>query len=533
MLKKEIVDNLTVLSRMSPKGFKSLYELGVEIGDARGSNSKKEFLEGVRGILNDEEVSALFNLMFNNFYRYGISSDNILKALDVELGDLYEDIEELNSVNYPLIFITLAEFVRGDISKTELLQRYKRMLPENNLTIVDLLFCLLDQDWGVGISISTINKVLGDIVPVFTITRAVSLEADDIDTLEGTYRLEAKLDGTRDFLIVSPNPKYEADIYCMSRNGRLLDIPEATQDILNLVGKYPAAFVNGLVLDGELTIKDSILSDDRTSITGMHNSAIALKSGKNSKLGIDWSQGVSFNAFDILSYDEFFKQWDTKDLNSRRVELENLLSLMPLNCIKLHVSLEVVLPRDLQVVTDFYVWILGEGGEGIILKEVDYAYSFDKNNSGWYKVKDVNTCELKVIGYQLSQDPLLPGALGALICETYDHLVVEIGSGFSLKDRGYESKEVLNGSEYGEEYVLQYTPLKDYDIENWVGKIIEAKYFCVTHTKEVNNNSLFLPRVFTEEDRAKFKRDFGVEYSIIREDKTEADKSSELVGYRA
>lgn len=323
------------------------------------------------------------------------------------------------------------------------------------------------------------------------------------------------------------------DIYCMSRNGRLLDVPEASKDALALAISNPMHCSSGFVIDGELTIKDSVLVTDRGNITGLHNSAIAKKAGKNSSLSENWSRNVTFNAFDILTYKEFFETGTQNTLKTRKENLVKLLGDSETSpvCIKLAFFIESTKEQLQEKTEEAYKKILEAGGEGLIVKDADFLYSFDKENSGWYKVKPRYSCDLRVVGYTLSDDPLLPGGLGALIAETEDGLIrVKIGSGFNLKDRGYYSTEELDSEG---NLVLKYHKIDGYSLDDWIDKIVEMNYFGVTHTKDKDNNSLFLPGAFTEEQRQKYLDETGVEYSIIREDKFVADYAKDLIGFKA
>jgi hypothetical protein len=503
-MKNKIASNLKVIQNLTAENFAHLIGVGASVQTTTKTNKKKEELAKLGWFLDIEQISAVFNLLFNELYTYGISSTDVLSLTDLTLEELYANANPEPVKNR--LFFEFENFQQGLITKAEFKSYLSENLEKLDYPTLDLFLCILDRDWGVGISSSTVNSVFGNIVPVFSVTRATDLKLEEAEFEDKViYFIETKYDGTRDFLIVPPDAKKE-DIYLMSRNARRLLVPEAIEDIWSYVKSYKHT---GFVLDGELTMKDSVLSDERTSITGIHNSAIAESAGKNSKLEEGWSQNVSFNAFDYLTYDEFFMQLDTPALEERKLTLIQLLEHIPRkNCIRLGDFTLCNGELVMQMATEFYTNILSQGGEGIIIKDSRYAYSFDKPNSGWFKVKPVNTCELRVIGIQESDDPELPeGSMGALICQTEcETITVEVGSGFNDSER-----------------------LR----KDWIGKIIEVRYFGVTHANGVNNSSLFLPRVMKDEDRKAIESKTGVEYSVIRLDKTEADYAKDLVGYRA
>lgn len=485
----EKLKDLSILRTFTEQDVIGFYNLSVEAYQTTSGNKKKAILGEQLELVGPDKFKAVMRLVYNSFYTWGVTVKAIEKL--VTLGN-YPELDNIDITYFQEAIDIITSNVENKITNSYMITS----IPWDNLTEPeeDLILSIFSRDLGMGVKPSTINKVLLGAVPVFNITRATDLK--DVQ-LEGEYVIELKLDGTRDFLIVPPNSDGR-DFYVLSRNGRRLDIPEAYEDLRRNMG-HITNFSKGFVLDCELTLKGSEKSEDRTAITGIHNSAIAKVAGKNSTLDEDWSKHVSLNVFDIIPYENFFNSSYGVPHIERRLRLTNMFINGDYNCIQVTGINNVILPRDMSTVTANFDAVIKSGGEGLILKEVNSTYSFDKRNSGWYKLKKVLTCELIVKGYQMSEDTNLPKGMGSLICESScSSMSVKVGTGFNLEDRGYKSiKDGFN---------VSYKELEGYRLDDWVGKIIEVEYFGVSYSDSSELPSLYLPR-----------------YLRVREDKLEAD----------
>lgn len=524
---------------ISPSLIEAMFETSSEIIDTNSSNEKKRVLKDLIITLKKDELSqlkSLLRLMHNDFYRYGVTLSYINKRRAELFGeDAVPSMQELNGYSFFKQAITLLiRFLEGAMSKYDFVDAMLAYEHTNgDYQSNDLLYSIIGRDWGVKLGATTYNSVFKEkFIPIYSVTKAKEISIEDLDSIGepgDNFFIEIKYDGTRDITIVPRDCNSEHDIYTLSSNGRVLYIPEVQKDLYNYLVETDFRYT-GFIIDGELTVKDSVLKTDRGAITGVHNSAIKLAEGMNSKLAPDWSSRVSYNVFDTIGLDDFESGTFTEDtLKERKAQLESMVQAVEMNCIKIaqyaYCSYEDLNEKTVKAFDE----ILSLGGEGLIVKDALSSYSFDRDNSYWYKIKPNHTADLRVIGYQLSEDPLLYGALGALICQTEcGTITVEVGSGFSIMDRGYYRRSYEDGS-------FTYAPIPNYNIENWIGKIIEAKYFSVTHTKTKDNNSLFLPRVELIENRVKYETDYmsgELCAGIVRYDKDKANLASELVGYR-
>ena len=541
MTNEALKNDLEEVKSLSITNIDELYQLSVELYNTNSTKEKTKLLkEFVNNTVNWPGLKSLWRLMFNDFYRYGITEKYILDVMAEHFGGEATDLNNeeycgrgTDSADFLKLITCLERYLNGEKAKKATAIDICAIIYRNcNEKVIDLFMSILKRDWGVGVTGTTFNKLFGEpFIPVFSVTKALEITIDDLDNLgedDDYFFIETKYDGTRDFTIVPYECNSKEDIYTLSSNGRVLYIPAVQNDLWNYL-EYMKFAQTGFVLDGELTVKDSILSEDRGAVTGWHTSAIKLADGMNSKLDKDWSKNVSFNMFDIVDLNDFENNIPTDiPLIDRKKDLEAMMIAVDFNCIKLG-EYDYCSKAELKAKTQLaYDKILAKGGEGLIVKDALCSYSYDRDNSYWWKVKPNSLADLKVIGYQLSDDPKLPGAMGALICQTEcETITVEVGSGFSIYDRGYYRLDNEDGT-------FEYLPIPYYNIDNWIGKIIELKYFGVTHTKTKKNNSLFLPRVELFSKRKKYNTDYmagDLCAGIVRYDKNEANYAKDLKGY--
>jgi DNA ligase-1 len=133
--------------------------------------------------------------------------------------------------------------------------------------------------------------------------------------------------------------------------------------------------------------------------------------------------------------------------------------------------------------TEQYKEIVKVGGEGVICK-TDSIYEC-KRSKNWIKLKEINDCDLKVVGW-IPGEGRRTGYVGGLVCEdSTGTLQVGVGSGFTDADLEMFNDLINSNQLFGKIVAIQY----NLRIQNKFG-----------------HESLFLPR-FIE----------------IRSDKTEAD----------
>lgn len=113
-------------------------------------------------------------------------------------------------------------------------------------------------------------------------------------------------------------------------------------------------------------------------------------------------------------------------------------------------------------------YIVGKGGEGIILRDPDACYQH-KRTDALLKYKKVQTADLRIIGWNEGKGKY-EGAIGSFICETDDHKIQVNVAGMTDDIRWSNPDE-------------------------WIGKIIEVAYFDESKSKVKTSKSLRFPRM--------------------------------------
>jgi len=231
----------------------------------------------------------------------------------------------------------------------------------------------------------------------------------------------------------------------LSRSGKEFHIPNALLKLNDFISV-------GEILDGELLVCDSngIILDRKTG------NGIINKASKNT-ITLDEESSLRFVVWDIVD------ESDTVPYSVRLRTLEN----------KKNVPDNVTIIETYTVNCEDDAIAFGDkmiksGQEGAIIKNINHLWK-PKRSKDIGKIKAVETCDLVVLDV-IEGTGKYSGGLGALVCQTSDGLLsVNVGSGFSDKERGL--------------------PMSD-----WIGKIVEVKYNETISSKSKDTKSLFLPR---------------------------------------
>lgn len=272
-------------------------------------------------------------------------------------------------------------------------------------------FCegLFTKSLKIGCDAKTVNKVIPNLIPTFDIMLGSKFDLNK--TPKETMFFTEKCDGLRCFTSIID------DVVTMkTRQNKII---EGLVDIENNIKELG---LNGYCLDGELI---SIGSDYGT----VYKDTIRKVNNKNKV-----KHGVKYILFDIVPIDEFNNKKGKLKYSERRKILDN---------IKVNEFIEVlpVLYKGDNV--DIALEILDKyrdlGAEGLMCN-LDRPYEF-KRSKTLLKLKVMDTCDLKVIGFEEGQGRL-SGTLGKIICD-YKGFELGVGSGFtdSMRDEIWNNKD--------------------------------------------------------------------------------------------
>lgn len=379
---------------------------------------------------------ALLYFVFNPYIITGISAKKAEKykgKVNLNRFSLFNLIEE-DSKDYSNIQDMFNYFEKHNTGRDEDLIELETWA-QHCSPYQDLVYSIITKDLKLGITSTTINKIYGkNFIPSFNVMLAHKY-FDDPDKLipDGTkFILSTKLDGVRCVLF---NYKEGPEFY--SRQGQIFDgLVELEQEAKNLP--------TGYVYDGELLLN---LQDMESK--DLYRETMRVVSADKEK------HNVIFNCFDILPISDFKKGLYEVPAQSRKESVHTLFSNNKLAHFK---EVETLYSGDDKNQIDYWLnKITSEGGEGLMINVFDSPYEC-KRCKGLLKVKKMQTCDVRVVGYEEGTGQNT-GKLGALKIEFTgpDNNIYncDVGSGFTLEQR--------------EDFWL----IK----ESLIGKIIEVQYF--------------------------------------------------------
>lgn len=259
-----------------------------------------------------------------------------------------------------------------------------------------------------GITASTVNKVLGrEAIPVFQCMLA-NKYFDHLDYLDGkAFAVTEKLDGIRCIAVA----RRGAAPVLYTRQGQEIDgLLEIENELWNMADDLNEDFV----LDGELIVcdREKYASKDQYKRTTM----IVRRDGVKS--------GVILHAFDYLSLNALERRSCDTPYYQRRQKLDAML----MNGKYIKAVPVLYVGKDQAKIMDLLQQQRQNHREGVMVNVLDAFYQF-RRTSDILKVKVMNDCDLKIIGFQ-EGDGKFKGMLGAFIVD-YKGNPVGVGTGIS------------------------------------------------------------------------------------------------------
>lgn len=430
-------------------------EIIKQLKDTASTNQKLQIL---REHKDNFALKWVFKAAYDPLISYFVTSKNVTKS--TYRGDL-----DFNATAFKLIFDKLSN---REVTGHAALDFINENLDYLNESSQNLFLSILDRDLRCGVTATLANKVWPDLIQDWPCMLAMKDEPKNRKKFKFPVFAQVKADAMRCNLIVNTETQ---TVEAFSRNGKSVDClsNQMRSDALMLVGSLESPC---WVLDGELYVDDNGKPASRTISNGIGNKAVrgtVSDEERNSFRMVLW---------DIIPLNVFREEVKSEIYENRFDRLEKLCKAVKPTNLSLIESRIAVSWKEAQ---DFYVDVLTNGGEGLIIKSFDGVWENKRSNSAC-KMKEVIEDEFEIIGIEEGSGKY-KGMLGAFIIASKDHsIIARCGSGFTDSDR------------------------VEYFTENVVGKICTIKYNALIEDKKTKQKSLFLPI-----------------FSIIREDRNEAD----------
>lgn len=410
----------------------------IQIRNTKGLNFK---MYRLRALANDDIFKKILLYTYNPFFLYHIaiippyekSQDNTFT-----LDDMFTLLDNLKSRK--ITGNTAKDYVSNSMS----------MMDDG---LCELFKLILTRDLKMGINVTSINKIIPNLIPSFNVMLADSGKTAREMCRESSWLyIQKKSDGKRCITIVKDDL-----IEFFARSGKEIEtLNDHTPLIDNLSELRKTVFKYDFVLDGELVIinKDGSDADRQYS-----NSLINKKS-----LTKDEIEQFTYIVWDILPLNEFEHDSNKTQYEQRFNTLTSGINneSKALKTIETHIIKEA---SEAIKITNNYI---SSGFEGSIIKTPHHFYE-RKRSKHWMKYKSILDCDLEVIGFNYGKaGTKYESMLGSLDCQTSDGLLkVSVGSGFTDVQRRKITDDII-------------------------GDIIEVQFNKVS--KDVNGDySLFLP----------------------------------------
>lgn len=419
-----------------------------DIQEAKGPKQKMAVLEKHKdNLLLQKTLFVTYNRKFN----YGISSPTIVKLRE------RAKTEEIAPTRFNTIFDLLEELNNNNINNL-LRDEIVRFL-QNNSELAWLYSGMIINDIAIGIGITSINKVIKNLIPTFGVQLAGGFKPELLN--EGEYfTLTEKLNGIR---CVALNTNEMTSRQGKTITGMSIQI-EQLKELRKVVGE-------DYIFDGELIHRNDDNIEDNANFrrtTSIVNSDAETK------------PEIIYRIFDIITSSDFANKKSELIYSERRKKLDALSeTIKELNLANIEIVPALYMGNEQDKIIDYLDEYVNKGKEGIMLNKNDSFY-LCKRHSGILKIKKMKVVDLLVLDVVEGRRNM-QGTLGAVIVD-YKGFTVNVGSGFSKEQR---------------EMFWKYP-------EMIKGRIIEVQYFEETKSKNSDKLSIQFPV---------FKR--------VRDDKTE------------
>lgn len=368
----------------------------------QSTNSKLEKEQ----ILKTNKGNALFLkvlfFLLNPFIVTGLSDKKIYKSLsNVTPKSEFKDCSIEFVMNY------LRENNTGTDQVIANIQRFIYHQPDS---MAEFYIQLFTKSLKLGCDSKTVNKVYGkNFIPTFDVQLA-NKYFEMPQKVEGKdFTITLKVDGMRCVVV-----KENGAVSLFSRQGQPI---EGLVDIENEIRNH---HLDNFILDGELTLLDDggMTSGEQYKQT----LKITRKDGEK--------HDIKLLAFDWLQLSDFQEQNCQMTYSERRSILDNEYSTMQF----IKILPVLYTGKDTTQILSILTKVRDDDQEGIMINLNDAFYEF-KRTSNLLKVKVMQDCDLKIIGFEEGSGRL-SGTLGRINVD-YKGNKLGVGSGFSDSDRTY------------------------------------------------------------------------------------------------
>ena len=412
-----------------------------ELKETSGTNDKIK-------ILKDNINSEFFRFTYqcyNNLIQFYIN-----KISPVTPKDNKEEVGEE-------FFSLLKRLSSRKVTGNAAIEEVKEFLSNYDKETQSILIDLIKKNMKIGISETTINKVLGKkhkySIPDFKVQLANTLKFDNIKKYTGkSYLVSEKMDGIRAIAINS-----EGTLNLYKRSGKPAEHLETLTEQLNILNeKYKERYgVEIRYIDGELFSEDIHFNEIISAVSKTKNT---IKS-ETDKISLTIF-ATDLEDYEMENTDEMLERFDEYKKIIKENNLTNI-KFVDYKLVKLPKNEEECKQKILEINAEY----IEKGYEGTMFRDIHKPYDW-KRSDALLKFKHFFENDFKVIGIEEGKGNF-EGKLGALVCTGNidgKEINFRVGSGFKEEER-----ELIWNNQ-----------------ESIIGKVIEVKYQEVCN--DINGN---------------------------------------------
>lgn len=395
---------------------KTLIKFKLFVTEMTNNNSRKYKQTVLEKYKDDIVIQKYLDIAFNPYTVYGISAKKLSKEIKdppafhpTRVFDLFTYLETNNTgrdKDIAVCYAVLDDVASWDMEAAELLRK------------------LICKDISIGCDAKTINSVIPDLIPSFSVQLA-NKYFDKPEIVEGKeFVITTKIDGGR--------------IIALKENGQVSFFTRAGQKyegLVDLEEEMLRLMPDNVCLDGEITLLNR---GNLTSKEAYKETMKIVRTKDKAK------HGIKMLVFDWMFATDFKRQQCNMPYSHRSTEVEALFSNIDTP------QYFELLPylyhgTDTAKILELLEDQIANGEEGIMINIYDAPYEFKRTNN-LLKVKKMNTLDLEIVGFEEGTGRL-SGTLGAILVRYKKGNIVKVGSGFSddIRDQIWEHQMHYSG----------------------------------------------------------------------------------------
>jgi DNA ligase-1 len=286
---------------------------------------------------------------------------------------------------------------------------------------------------AIGVDGKLVNSVHKNLIPEFDVMLAPNELPEDLEK-DITYPkiCQPKLDGFRCVTFINE----DGSATIMTRSGKPVKNPIVVEKISRALRDF-----RGYVFDGEIYRHGWKLK----KIMSIATTEKLDESTEKGLLKIKESQELTLNLWDVMTAKEWAEQQTVKPYKSRYADLQFFMERCP-GVIQIVDSHHI---EDGKRAKELNRQFLVDGYEGAMLKDPEAGYAWKRTTlkqNTLVKVKEFETGDFEIIGYEQSTTGKRTGKLGCFIISLRGH-PVGVGSGYDADevDEFWEKRDEMIG----------------------------------------------------------------------------------------